>query len=82
MWASGQRSRKRRRFFDFLRSVDDPWIGDEPFYLGMRVFTEAELAQYAKVSVEKVRKWIAEDYLPTLPTCSGSFRISEADLKQ
>ena len=61
-----------------LRSVDDLWFGEEPLYLGMKVFSEEQLAQHGSVSVDEVRMWISKHRLKTLPTSNGSVRISEA----
>lgn len=71
-------SRKRARRAGILRSVDDLWFGEEALYLGMKVFTEEELAQHAKVPVAQVGTWISQHRLPTLPTSNGTVRISEA----
>lgn len=73
--------RKNRTYSSMLRSLDDPWLGEEPTYLGMAVWTEEQLAEHAKVSVEQARVWITQGNLPTLPTPDGSVRIAEADFK-
>jgi hypothetical protein len=75
-------SRKKGKHTSMLRSVDDPWLGEEPSYLGMAVWTEEQLAEYAKVSVEQARIWITHYGLPTLPTPDGSVRIAEADFEE
>lgn len=68
--------RTKKRLWDRLRNLDDPWLG-EAILLGMKVWTEKELAQHAKVTAEQVRAWI-EAGLPTLPTTDGAVRVSEA----
>src|SRR4051812_45964809 len=64
--------RKNGKHASMLRWVDDLWFGEEPSYLGMKIFTEEELAQHAKLSIEQVRMWISQHRLDTLPTSNGS----------
>lgn len=70
--------RKKGKYSSMLRSLDDPWLGEEPSYLGMAVWTEEQTAEHANVSVDQARLWITQYGLTTLPTPDGSVRIAEA----
>ena len=59
-----------------LRSIDDPWFGEEIF-LGLNFWTEEEFAKHAKISIDQVHELI-EAGLPVLGLADGTVRISEA----
>ena len=59
-----------------LRSIDDPWFGEEIF-LGLNFWTEEEFAKHAKISIDQVHELI-EAGLPVLGLADRTVRISEA----
>ncbi|MBY0459852.1 MAG: DNA adenine methylase, partial [Gemmataceae bacterium] len=57
-----------------LRSLDDPWLG-KAILRGMKTFSKAEMAEFAKVTVGQVTRWIRQG-LPTQEASDGSVRIA------
>ncbi len=73
-WPATKCRPRKRRIWEDLRSLDDPWLGKAILH-GMKTFSEAELAEFARVSVGQVTRWIRQG-LPTLDALNGSARIS------